>query len=135
AVTSCGSEDTPAAPEQPAPEITALSPTAGMPGTLVTIYGNNFSSSTTENVILFNGVPAEASTASETKLETMVPEDAQTGPVTVTVSGKAVKGPVFTIDERIKFEGDYAAQKYSLNTSSSSTPDSTIEMTGTYEIE
>ncbi|HKK24953.1 MAG TPA: IPT/TIG domain-containing protein, partial [Gracilimonas sp.] len=81
------------------PEITSVSPLSGVPGSTVTISGSNFSPTASENNVQFNGVRAELNSASETELSAIVPSNATTGPVTVTVDGYTAQGPEFTVEE------------------------------------
>lgn len=79
------------------PEITSISPTEGPVGTSVTINGTGFSSTASENTVMFDSSSVPANSASEEKLNVSVPEDATTGPVSVHVDGKIATGPVFTV--------------------------------------
>ncbi|MDZ7658803.1 IPT/TIG domain-containing protein [Fodinibius sp.] len=79
------------------PTIDSISPTSGATGTQVTISGNNFSSTLSDNVVTFNGVRAELNSATTTELVAFVPFDATTGPVEVTVNGQTATGPTFTV--------------------------------------
>jgi sugar lactone lactonase YvrE len=63
--------------------ITGFGPSYGRLGTTVVIYGNNFSSNSNDNVVLFNGVQAKVSSASKTSLSVIVPNNATTGRITV----------------------------------------------------
>lgn len=100
-IAGCGKDDGPSNDEDPdpvvVPEITAISPTSGTVGTEVTITGRNFSGTVNENAIAFNGVSSAATTASATQLVTLVPNNATTGVVSVTVNGKKADGPSFTV--------------------------------------
>lgn len=80
-----------------APSIDSISPTSGTTSTQVTISGNNFSSTASDNVVTFNGVRAELNSATTTELVAFVPFDATTGPVEVTVNGQTATGPTFTV--------------------------------------
>lgn len=80
------------------PEITEVSPLSGVPGSTVLISGANFSATASENNVQFNGVRAELNSASETELSAIVPGDATTGPITVTVNGYTAQGPEFTVE-------------------------------------
>jgi hypothetical protein len=73
----------------------AIDITIGGFDTVVGITGQGFSSNTSENLVKFNGKPAEVITASSIKLTVKVPVKAGTGNVTVTVNGKTVTGPIF----------------------------------------
>ncbi len=103
AVVSCSKSDSDPDPNpEPDPNpvvhtITAIAPTSGAVGTEVTITGTNFSSTAGENAITFNGTASAATSASSTQLNAKVPEGTTTGPVAVTIKGKSVNGPTFTI--------------------------------------
>ena len=75
----------------------SFSPCQGQVGTVIEILGVGFSSVSTENVVKFNGVDAIISMSTSTSIVTMVPENATTGPVTVTVGGKTQTGPDFVV--------------------------------------
>ncbi|MDZ7807218.1 MAG: PKD domain-containing protein [Gracilimonas sp.] len=81
------------------PEITEVSPLSGVPGSTVIISGANFSPVASENNVQFNGERAELNSASETELSAIVPSNATTGLVTVTVEGYTAQGPEFTVEE------------------------------------
>ncbi|MFH5884766.1 IPT/TIG domain-containing protein [Halalkalibaculum sp. DA3122] len=78
--------------------ITGISPESGPMGTEVTISGTGFSPTASENIVTFNGVRAELNSASETELAAVVPGDATTGPVNVTVGNQTAEGPLFTVE-------------------------------------
>ncbi|MBZ5508022.1 MAG: IPT/TIG domain-containing protein [Acidobacteriia bacterium] len=61
-----------------------FSPKAGPVGTLVTIYGANFSSSIAQDAVSFNGTSATITSATSTQLVVTVPAGATTGSITVT---------------------------------------------------
>jgi YD repeat-containing protein len=67
--------------------IFSLSPRQSGIGSVVTIVGQGFSPSPTQNTVLFNGVPAAVVSASATTLVAAVPVGATTGPISVTVGG------------------------------------------------
>lgn len=62
------------------PSITGFAPTHGLPGTNVTIFGQNLLDAT---VVRFNGSNATVSVVNNTTINTTVPTGAQTGPITV----------------------------------------------------
>ena len=80
----------------PVPVITSFSPTSGVPGTVVTINGNNFIGATQ---VTFNGTAAVLFTVvSATQLTATVPTGATTGFLTVTTpNGIAVSTTRFTV--------------------------------------
>ncbi len=67
-----------------APLITLFSPTHGLPGTNVALYGKNFLDAT---AVEFNGTPSSFSVASNGFMLATVPTGAQTGPITVKTPG------------------------------------------------
>jgi hypothetical protein len=69
-----------------APTIASFSPTSGVIGTTVIITGTNFSTTPSNNTVLFNGVLATVSAATATQLTTLVPSGATTGKISVTVN-------------------------------------------------
>lgn len=85
--------------EAEAPTISGITPESGYIGDEVTISGANFSEVTAENAVSFNGQEAEVTEASATSLKVLVPEDATTGEVEVTVNGKTATGPIFTVEQ------------------------------------
>ena len=62
-------------------------PSRGTAGQTITIYGQNFSSMASGDVVKINGVIAEVISATSTTLVVLVPAGVATGPVTVTVGG------------------------------------------------
>lgn len=79
--------------------ITSFTPTSGPAGTMVTINGTNFSTTITENVVLFNGKEATITSASSTTLKVTVPTGATTGRISVTINGiDAVSSSDFTVN-------------------------------------
>jgi virginiamycin B lyase len=69
------------------PEITAITPTSGTPGTTVTIKGRNLSHAT---AVAFSGTTAPIISDSATKIVTQVPPNAGLGPITVTTNAGTV---------------------------------------------
>ena len=77
-------------PAPAAPVVSSFSPTEGVVGTSVTITGENFSETPSENEVRFGGVMAAAPTsASTTSLTILVPSVARTGSISVAVGGQA----------------------------------------------
>ncbi|MCI0420934.1 MAG: IPT/TIG domain-containing protein [Acidobacteria bacterium] len=79
------------------PAVSALNPSSGPPTTVVTLTGSNFDSSAANVSVAFNGVAATVVSAAQTQITAIVPFGATTGPVTVTIFGQQVSGPVFTV--------------------------------------
>jgi hypothetical protein len=79
------------------PTINNIAPTSGSGGDSVIIAGTNFSTTLTDNVVLFNGVPATVKSATATKLVVLAPSTGTTGYVTVKVkTSETATGPKFT---------------------------------------
>lgn len=68
------------------PTITSFTPASGVVGATVTITGTNFSTTTTNNTVTFNGVAATVTAATATQLTVTVPTGATTGKITVSVN-------------------------------------------------
>lgn len=80
------------------PNISSFSPTNGSVGTSVTITGTNFSATTTNNIVKFNGIAASVTGSSATSITTSVPTSAATGKITVEVGGQtATSSGDFTV--------------------------------------
>ncbi len=77
----------------PPPTITGFSPTAGTIGTPVTINGTNFSTTSLNNIVKFNGITATVTASTATSITTTVPVGATTGTITVTVGCTTATSP------------------------------------------
>lgn len=101
---ACSKKDstpvTPPAPVNPVvtPAVSSLSPSEGAANTVVSINGTGFGETIAGDSVFFNGVKAELTGVSPTRLDVKVPLGAGTGKVTVYVNGKPITGPVFTYD-------------------------------------
>jgi serine/threonine-protein kinase len=84
----------------PEPAIVGIQPDRGSEETVVTISGRRFSGTVSENTVKINGVDAVVIEAADNLLKVIVPKDAGTGEITVTVNGHTSKGPVFNYMER-----------------------------------
>ena len=82
-------------------EISSILPTSGKHGTVVTISGDFFSPSPSENQVSFNGVSANVLTASETELTVEVPVGAGSGFVSLMVGSQEIIGPEFDYEYTI----------------------------------
>jgi hypothetical protein len=82
---SCSDDDNEEETPQATPVITGFSPQSGIVGNEVTINGTDFSATASTNVVKFNGVAAEVTSASATELVAVVPADATSGKITVTI--------------------------------------------------
>src|SRR5680860_759305 len=99
---SCSKDDGPSKDPDPDPTpvaltITAIDPNTGVAGTEVTITGKGFSGTAGENAVTFNGLASTLKSASATQILAVVPNNATTGAVAVTVKGKTASGPSFTV--------------------------------------
>jgi YD repeat-containing protein len=73
-------------------------PQRGIPGTIVTIRGANFSPDPGQNQVTFNGRGATVQTASDTQLRVTVPAGATTGPIAITAPlGSALSAEPFVV--------------------------------------
>ncbi|AYN66366.1 hypothetical protein D1013_02700 [Euzebyella marina] len=86
-------------PQVMVPTISSISPTSGTIGTEVTISGNNFSGTSNENEVSFNGTAANVKSATSTQLVVNVPDNATSGAVSLVVDGETATGPSFTVIE------------------------------------
>lgn len=68
------------------PAITAFTPASGSVGTTVTITGTNFSATSANNIVKFNGTVATVSAAMGTQLTVVVPAGATSGNISVSVN-------------------------------------------------
>lgn len=81
----------------PPPIIHTIHPDSGFYQSIVTITGENFDlDSPQNNIVKFNGKTAAIRQINAHSLTVIVPKAAGTGPVTVTVDGVTVAGPIFT---------------------------------------
>jgi|GEM_PF-1875900 len=67
-----------------------FTPQRGGPGQIVTIQGQAFDPTVTNNTVQFNGSNGSLLSASPTTLTASVPPEATTGPISVTVAGQTV---------------------------------------------
>jgi serine/threonine protein kinase, bacterial len=102
-IASCsksGSSSGPSGPTGPtgptAPTITSVSPDSGVFNTTVTITGTNFSTTTSSDLVTFNGTSATVSAATATQLTATVPKGSGTGAIKLTIGATTVTGPTFT---------------------------------------
>lgn len=76
--------------------IVSVTPDNGMDGDLVTIKGIGFSQTMNANTVMFNGISALVTQASETELTVKVPANFTSGYLTVQVGGLSATGPFFS---------------------------------------
>jgi IPT/TIG domain len=106
----------------PLPIVNSIVPVSGGVGTILTIYGNNFSRTATENIVSVNGVTASVLKATETELQVMVPVTTSGIVLVKTLSGSA-NGPIFnylispivTITQNSSSAGGYTVASYWTN--------------------
>ena len=79
------------------PTITALNPASGVVNQAVTISGAGFEATQGSSTVTFNGVAAPVASWSASSLTAAVPPGATSGPVVVTVNGRASNGMAFTV--------------------------------------
>ncbi|HRK53538.1 MAG TPA: IPT/TIG domain-containing protein [Cyclobacteriaceae bacterium] len=78
--------------------ITNFTPLSGSIGTTVTITGTNFSTTPSNNIVMFNGTSAVVTASTTTSITCTVPASATTGKISVTVAGNtATSANDFTI--------------------------------------
>lgn len=95
------------------PSIGNFDPQHGLPGTNVTIFGQNFLDATS---VLFNGTNAPFTVVNNTTINTVVPTNALTGPITVIA-------PAGTNTTPVNFVLDYSAN---LSVSVTDSPDPVV---------
>lgn len=71
----------------PLPTITTISPLSGLVGSLDTITGTNFSTTSTSNVVMYGLAKANVVSATTTQLIVQVPNSLTNDPIQVTVNG------------------------------------------------
>ncbi len=81
----------------PAPTIASLTPASAEVTSTVTISGRNFDPVAEYNRVRFNNHPAEVISATVSRIVTLVPFGATSGPVTVEVCGKVATSSEFTV--------------------------------------
>jgi hypothetical protein len=89
-------------PTLPPPVITSFTPASGPVGTTVTITGNNFDNSPSQNIVYFGATKATVLSASATSLTVQVPVGATYEPITVTTKQLTASS---TIPFVVTFEG------------------------------
>lgn len=101
----------------PVPVISSFSPTSGAPGTSVVITGSNFASGVTH--VSFNGsAEVSASVTAENSLTVLVPTDAISGKITVSVAGvSAISSTDFTVNAQqpVQHPPSFSATTFSHN--------------------
>lgn len=77
--------------------ISDIKPLTGGAGTKVTINGEGFSATATDNIVAFNGKRATVLSGTSNQLIVQAPADVATGPVSVAVNGQKTIGNTFTV--------------------------------------
>ncbi len=78
------------------PSVSSFAPASGIPGAMVTVYGDGFVGITSVTV---GGAPADVSSVSGTQLRITVPVGATTGPITVTnAAGSSASQSDFVVE-------------------------------------
>lgn len=80
------------------PIISRTDPSSGQPGTEVKLYGKHFDNNAENNIVKFGEYTALVSSViADTIINTIVPENAITGTITVTVNDVTGIGPIFIV--------------------------------------
>ncbi|WP_179197882.1 DUF7619 domain-containing protein [Hymenobacter crusticola] len=80
------------------PTLTAMQPSEGIVGSLVTLIGTHFSSLASQDTVWFNGIPALVQYASMTSLQVIVPAGATSGAIQLrTLGGGVTSAQPFTV--------------------------------------
>ncbi len=83
----------------PPPTIAAVDPASGPPGSLVIIDGTNFDTRPQNIIVSFNGSRARTLKSTRTRIETVVPFGATSGPLVVSVFGVDADAGTFFVTE------------------------------------
>jgi hypothetical protein len=104
--TSCKKSGSPSSPTGPTgptgptspttPTISSAAPDSGVYNTTVIITGTNFSTTTSNDIVSFNGTTATVSAATATQLTVTVPKGAGSGTIKLTIGSNTITGPAFT---------------------------------------
>lgn len=79
------------------PRIIDVMPLNGEAGIEATITGSSFSNVKEENIVRFNGLQAQVTSATTKELHVTVPAGVSTGQISLSVNGRAATGPVFQV--------------------------------------
>jgi RHS repeat-associated protein len=85
----------------PSPVISSLTPSSAPIGGKLTIAGTSLGSSQSSSMVQFNNITASVISWSSTSINVTVPNNATSGPVTVTVGGIVSNGVQFTLIESL----------------------------------
>lgn len=89
---SCG-EDEEERPGAKPLSVISIAPATGGAGTEVTIMGTGFNYKDAENTVTINNKPCAIVSAVATQIKVIIPEDAGSGPIKVTVGGVTAESP------------------------------------------
>ena len=84
----------------PDPTISEIQPESGPPGTMVTIKGSGFSTDASAIRVTFDSLEAEVVNATETEIQVIVPEGAESGAITISIGETSTSGPNFTVESK-----------------------------------
>lgn len=93
---SCGKDEPVIEENKNLPEITSIDPESAVEGDKIIIYGKNFSTTPSDNLVVFSGgvsVPVTIKNVTQTSITVLVPEGAQSGTISVTVNGNTATSP------------------------------------------
>jgi hypothetical protein len=76
--------------DAPSPTLAGFSPASGVVGDEITITGTNFGTTLADITVKINGSAAEVKTVSATQISVVVPAEANTGKIVVTVKDKSL---------------------------------------------
>jgi hypothetical protein len=86
-VSACGSDNDDGDDTPKKPTVTSFSPLYGLPGSSINITGTNFSTTAADNTVDINGIEATVTAATATTLTVTIPDEAETGNITVATGG------------------------------------------------
>lgn len=108
AACSCGKPASCGAPAlHPVPSITEVSPLSGGKATTVVIKGADFGTDARRVTVCFNRKKATVASVSDSLLTAVVPADAGSGMIEITVSGKSATGPQFVYTADWQTDDEY----------------------------
>jgi hypothetical protein len=88
----------------PPPPVTSfISPSAGIAGTVVTVFGSNFGTLQNNSTVTFNGVTATPNSWSDSQIVVPAPMGVHSGPLIVTTASGASNSQQFTLAPGIRF--------------------------------
>jgi hypothetical protein len=85
----------------PAPRVVGVEPLTAAPGSEVVIRGENFGARPTDNNVRIGSLPMIVRSAEPTTLRVVIPDGAQSGPITVRTAGGDAQTPAVTVGQRV----------------------------------